>query len=40
MTKVSSYYAGAEAEYFVDRLPFRERSTWNQHGFLTPAECL
>ena len=40
MANVSSYYTGAEAEYFVDRLPFRERSTWNHHGFLTSAECL
>jgi|GEM_PF-2469570 len=31
---------GAEAGYFVDRLPFREQSTWNHHGFLTSAECL
>lgn len=40
MAKVSPYYTGAEAEYFADRLPFRERSTWNHHGFLTSAECL
>jgi len=40
MAKVSPYYTGAEAEYFVDHLPFRERSTWNHHGFLTFAECL
>jgi hypothetical protein len=31
---------GAEAEYVVDRLPFRERSTWNHHGFLTFVEGL
>ena len=29
-----------EAESFVDHLPFRERSTWNQHRFLTCEECL
>ena len=40
MAKVSLYYTGAEVEYFVDRLPFPERSTWNHHGFLTSAECL
>ena len=40
MAKVSPYYMDAEAQYFVDRLPFRERSTWNHHGFLTSAECL
>jgi hypothetical protein len=40
MAKVSTYYTGAEAEYFFDRLPFRERSTWNHHGFLTWQECL
>ncbi len=40
MAKVSPYYTGAEAEYVVDRLPFRECSTWNHHGFLTSAECL
>jgi hypothetical protein len=40
MANVSPNYTGAEAEYFVDRLPFRERSTWNHHGFLTFAECL
>ena len=40
MANVSPYYTGAEAGYFVDRLPFRERSTWNLHGFLTSEECL
>jgi hypothetical protein len=40
MANVSPYYTCAEAEYFVDRLPFRERSTWNHPGFLTSAECL
>jgi hypothetical protein len=40
MAKVSPYYMGAEAESFVDRLPFRERSTWNHYGFLTSAEGL
>ena len=40
MAKVSPYYTGAEAEYFVDHLPFRERSTWNQYGFLTSEEGL
>jgi hypothetical protein len=38
MAKVSSYYTGAEAEYFVDHFPFRERSTCNHHGFLISAE--
>ncbi len=40
MAKVSLYYTGAEAEYVVDRLPSRERATWNHHGFLTSMECL
>jgi hypothetical protein len=40
MANVSLYYSGAEAEYFVDRLPFREGATWNHDGFLTPAEGL
>jgi len=40
MAHVSPNYTGAEAEYFVDRLPFRESSTWNHHRFLTFAECL
>ena len=40
MAKVSLYYTGAKDEYFVDRLPFRERSTWNHHGFLNSEECL
>jgi hypothetical protein len=31
---------GVEAEYFVDRLLLRERSTRNHHGFLTSEECL
>ena len=35
MAHVSPYYMGAEAESFVDRLPFRERSTWKDHGVLT-----
>jgi len=39
MAKVCSYYTGTEAEYFVDRLPFPEPSTWNQHGSLTSAGC-
>ena len=34
MVKVSRYHKDAEAEYFVDRLPFRNRSTWNHHEFL------
>ena len=38
MAKVSSYYTGAEAEYFVDHFPFRQRSIWNHHGFLISAE--
>ena len=29
-----------EAESFVDRLQFRERSTWNHYRFLTSEECL
>jgi hypothetical protein len=40
MAQVSPYYTVAQAEYFVDRLPFPERSTWNHHAFLTFAECL
>jgi hypothetical protein len=40
MAKVSTNYTGAEAEYFVDRLPFRERSTWNHHEFKNSEECL
>jgi len=40
MPKVSPYYTSAETEYFVDRFPFRERSTWNQYGFLTSEEGL
>jgi len=40
MANVSSFYTGAESEYFVDRLPFRERSTWDHHGFLTSVEGL
>jgi hypothetical protein len=40
MAQVSPYDTGAQAESFVDRLPFHERSTWNHHGFLTSAECL
>ena len=40
MANVSPNYTCAEAEYFIDRLPFRERSTWNHHGFLTSAEYL
>ncbi len=40
MAQVSLYSTGVEAESFVDRLPFPERSTCNHHGFLTPAECL
>ena len=40
MANVTPYYMGAEAEYFVDRPPFRERSTWKHHVFLTSAECL
>lgn len=39
MANVSTYYTGAEAEYFVVRLPFRERSTWIHHEYLTFAEC-
>jgi hypothetical protein len=39
MAKVSAYYTGAQAEYFVDPLPFPERSTCH-HGFLTSVECL
>jgi hypothetical protein len=35
MAHVSPYDMGAEAESFVDRLPFREHSIWNHHGFLT-----
>jgi hypothetical protein len=40
MAQVSPYYTGTEAEYFVDRLPFRERSIWNHYGFLTYVEGL
>ena len=40
MANVSPYQRDAEAEYVVDRLPFREHSTWNHHGFLTSAEGL
>ncbi len=40
MAQVSTDDTGAEAECFVDRLPFTERSTWNHHRFLTSAECL
>jgi hypothetical protein len=40
MANVSPNDTGAEAESFVDRLPFRERSTWNHHRFLTSEECL
>ncbi len=40
MAKVSPYYTGAEAEYVVDRLPFRKRATWNHHRFLSSTECL
>ena len=40
MANVSPDYTGAEAEYFVDCLPFREHSTWNHHEFLTSEECL
>jgi hypothetical protein len=40
MTKVSLNYTRAETESFVDHLPFRERSTWNHHRYLTYAECL
>jgi hypothetical protein len=40
MANVSPNYTGAEAEYSVDRLPLRERSTGNHHGFLTPEEGL
>ena len=40
MVNVSPYYSGTEVEYFVDRLPFRERSTWNHHEFLTSEEGL
>jgi hypothetical protein len=40
MAKVSPYYMGAQDEYFVDCLPFHERSTWNHHGFLTSTEGL
>ena len=40
MAKVYPYYTGAEAAYFFARLPFRERSTWNHHGFQACPECL
>ncbi len=40
MANVSPYYTVAEAEYFVDHFPFRERSTCNHHGFLISAEGL
>jgi hypothetical protein len=40
MANVSPNDTGAETEYFVDRLPFSERSTWNHHGFMTSAEGL
>jgi len=40
MAHVSPDYRGAEAEYVVDRLPFREHSTWNHYEFLTFAEGL
>jgi len=40
MANLSSYYRGSKAEYVVDRLPFRERSTGNLRGFLNFAECL
>ncbi len=40
MAKVSLYYTGEETEYFVDRLPLHERSTWNHYGFLTSTEGL
>jgi len=40
MVKVSPYYRGTEAVYFVDRLPYRERSTWNHHEFFNSEECL
>ncbi len=38
MVNVSTYYTDAEAESFVDRLPFREHSTWNHQEFLTTEE--
>ncbi len=40
MANVSPYYTATEDEFFVDLHPFRERSTWNHHGFLTFEECL
>ena len=40
MAQESPYSTSAEAEDFVDRLPFPERSTRNHHGLLTSAECL
>ena len=40
MAKVSPFYTGAQAGYFVDRLPFRECSTRNHRGFLNSEEGL
>jgi len=40
MAQVSPNDTGTEDESFVDRLPFRERSTWNHRRFLTSEECL
>ena len=40
MANLSLYYQGTEAEYVVDRLPFRESSTWNHQEFLNSAEGL
>ena len=40
MAYVSPDFTCAEAEYFVDRLPFRNRSSWNHHEFLNSEEGL
>jgi hypothetical protein len=40
MVNVSPYYRGAGAEFFVDRLLFREHPTWIHHEFLTSEKCL